>query len=410
MGFMNLATARARMASAQLDGLLILSPRHFYYATGHNSWFMNLYAEAGYGAALVPADDGMAPVGLVSDVEVAALAESAPEFEAHGYPVWIAYADTPPIDAEDAFVHLITHSADQPRQRDGQIDARRVALQIVNLLKARHLTQGRVGIEVSFVSRPVMTWFKSLLPEVHWVDATHLLEGLRAVKSPQESDLLRRGTHLAEAAIENVMAALRPGISASEIAHRYRLAVFEHAAGRGDVLSARVTLRVGPHVLSPAASGSYKVQPGDLVFLDCGVEVSGYWADMGRCMVLGQATPTQKKIYAALRSGFDAATAQMQLGTPLSTVFHSGLDAVHAAGMTSYVRGNLGHGIGLARAPELPIVSAQETLVLSPGHVVSVEFPYYVHGVGAFQIEDTFYFGPNGQEIFNRLSHELVEV
>ncbi|MCB0113321.1 MAG: M24 family metallopeptidase [Caldilineaceae bacterium] len=414
MPYLDLTAARTRLAAAELDALLILSPRHFYYATGHNSWFMNLYGEAGYGAALIPADEGMMPAGLVSDVEAPALAESAPELEAHGYPVWIAYGDVPPVAAEDVFAPLAAYSADQPRQRDGQIDPKRVVLQIVDLIKSRHLARGRIGIEISFVSRPVMTWLRSLLPDVTWRDATRLLEELRAVKSPREADLLRRGTQLAESAIESVTAALRSGMTAGEIAHRYRLAVFEHAAGRGDVLSARVTLRVGPHVLSPVSSGSYALQAGDLVFLDCGVEVSGYWADMGRCVVFGRATAAQraaqKQIYAALRAGFDAATALMQVGTPLADVFRAGLDAVHAAGMTSYVRGNLGHGIGLARAPELPIVSAEETLALARGHVVSVEFPYYVHGIGAFQIEDTFYMGPNGTEVFNRLSRDLVEI
>jgi Xaa-Pro aminopeptidase len=83
---------------------------------------------------------------------------------------------------------------------------------------------------------------------------------------------------------------------------------------------------------------------------------------------------------------------------------------VHDAGLTSYVRGNLGHGIGLHRAPEWPIVSREEPLVLADGHVVSVEFPYYIQGVGAFQLEDTFYLTPSGRTVFNRLSHELVEI
>ncbi|MEZ4837274.1 MAG: M24 family metallopeptidase [Caldilineaceae bacterium] len=392
---------------------MILSPRHFYYATGHNSWFMNLYGEAGYGAALIPADEGMMPAGLVSDVEAPALAESAPELEAHGYPVWIAYGDVPPVAAEDVFAPLAAYSADQPRQRDGQIDPKRVVLQIVDLIKSRHLARGRIGIEISFVSRPVMTCPQPA-PRCHLGRCHTAARRTTRCQVAAEADPLRRGTQLAESAIESVTAALRSGMTAGEIAHRYRLAVFEHAAGRGDVLSARVTLRVGPHVLSPVSSGSYALQAGDLVFLDCGVEVSGYWADMGRCVVFGRATAAQraaqKQIYAALRAGFDAATALMQVGTPLADVFRAGLDAVHAAGMTSYVRGNLGHGIGLARAPELPIVSAEETLALARGHVVSVEFPYYVHGIGAFQIEDTFYMGPNGTEVFNRLSRDLVEI
>ena len=79
------------------------------------------------------------------------------------------------------------------------------------------------------------------------------------------------------------------------------------------------------------------------------------------------------------------------MGDSPRALFEAGLAAVHAAGLTAYVRGNLGHGIGLHRAPELPILSRAETLVFAPGHVVSVEFPYYLQGIGVFQLEDTFY-------------------
>jgi Xaa-Pro aminopeptidase len=81
------------------------------------------------------------------------------------------------------------------------------------------------------------------------------------------------------------------------------------------------------------------------------------------------------------------------------------LEAVHQNGLPSYVRGNLGHGTGLHRAPEQPIVSREETLSLDAGQILSLEFPYYIQGTGAFQIEEA-----GAVELFNHLPRSMVEI
>ena len=414
MGFMNLQLAREKLQSAELDALLVLSPRHFYYATGHNSWYLNLYAEAGYGAAIVATNPTVGAGALVSDIEEEPLRQSAPEFaQILTYPVWIAYADVPSLAEGDGLPHLTAHSQGQPLTRTGQVDFDLAVTRLIDLVRQMGLHRARIGLEWDFTSGPVLNQLQTRLPQCQWVNVGDLIEQLRAIKSPLEADLLRRGTQLAEAGITDVQDAIIPGMTAQEIAHCYRASVFARAkevAGPGEVVSARITLRVGPHVLSPQSSSTYAVQAGDLIFMDCGVEISGYWADMGRAFVLGQATPVQRQIYQALRTGFIAATELLHVGNTPGQVFAAGLAAVHAAGMTAYVRGNLGHGVGLHRAPELPIISREEVLTLAPGQVISVEFPYYIQGIGAFQLEDTFYLRANGRECFNRLSHDLAEI
>ncbi|MFN8474361.1 MAG: Xaa-Pro peptidase family protein [Anaerolineae bacterium] len=410
MGFMILERARRALAGANLDALIILSPRHFYYATGHRSWYLGLYSEAGYGAAIVPADAAVAPAAVISDVEEPPFRETAPDFpNVATYPTWIAYADVPPLSDTDAFAHLAHYQAGQPARRAGQVDSRDVVRRVASLLHDIGLARGRLGIERGFVSAPVLGWLREELPDVEWQEATPVLEGLRAQKSAVEAALLRRGTQLAEAAIGDVMAWIRPGVTGAMVGQRYRAAVLNRD-DRGDVSGARITLRVGPHVLSPRSSGNYVLAAGDLVFMDVGVDVAGYLADMGRCFVVGRASPGQREIYQALRAGFDAATERLYVGETPARVFSAGMAAVHASGLTSYVRGNIGHGIGLHPAPEWPILSREEPLILAPGHVVSVEFPYYIQGIGAFQIEDTFYLTEGEREVFNRLSRDLVEV
>lgn len=409
MAQLNLQTARHDLKKANLDGLLILSPLHFYYATGHSSWFLNLYGEAGYGAAVIPTKADEPPGALLSDVEELNFRQTALEFpRVHTYPAWVAYADLPEPGEDADLTHFHLDQLRQEPTRAGLIDVEISVERLAQLLEECGLAKGRVGSELKFAS-PVLKRLSQRLPGVEFVDALELLQTWRAYKTPQEAQWLRLGTELAEAAIKTVTDGLQPGITAGEIARRYRLAVFEHATS-GSVINARITLRVGPQVLSPQAASSYVLQRGDAIFMDCGVDVAGYWADMGRAFVLGRASSLQRNVYTALRSGFEAATAQLQIGNMPAQVIEAGLKEVRAVGLPGYVRGNVGHGIGLHRAPEKPIMSSQETMVLGAGQVISVEFPLYAQGVGAFTLEDTFHLSEDGVKVWNQLPRELIEL
>ena len=409
MAQLNLANARQDLEARGLDGLLVLSPLHFYYATGHSSWFLNLYGEPGYGAAVIPTRADQPPAALLSDVEELNFRQTAPDFRVSTYPAWVAYADLPTPGEDAGLNHFRLDQLPQEPTRAGLIDVEVSVEKLAKLIDECGLSKGRLGTELNFASGPVLERLRQLLPGVEFVDALELLQIWRAYKTPQEAEWLRLGTELAEAAIETVTASFKPGITAGEIARRYRLAVFEHATS-GSVMNARITLRVGPHVLSPQSAGSYVLQQGDAIFMDCGVDVAGYWADMGRAFVLGRASSLQRSVYAALCSGFEAGIAQLKIGNMPAQVIEAGLKAVQEAGLPNYVRGNVGHGIGLHRAPEKPIMSKEETMPLAPGQVISVEFPLYAQGVGAFTLEDTFYLMEDGVKVWNRLPRELVEL
>ena len=407
---MDLAKARRSLAAVGLDALLLLSPRHVYYATGYRMWFLSMYGEAGYGAVILPTDPAATPAAIVTDVEEGPFRETAPVFShVVTFPAWVAYAAVPAHAGEDIAVHLAADRGGQPAERTGLIDRDGVMRRLVDLLRELRLDRGRLGAELSFLSARDHARLTSALPDLRLIEARGLVEELRAIKSEREVALLRRGTEIAEAAIEEVVSSVKEGMPAGEIARRYRAAVMTRADG-GDVTGARITLRVGPDVLSPRASGNHALRRGDLLFLDCGVEVSGYWADIGRTFAFGAATPAQSKIYGTLRQAFEEATSRLAIGRPVSEVFVAGLNAARGTGLPTYTRGNLGHGVGLHPAPELPIVSREETRLLASDYVVSIEVPYYVDGIGALTVEDTFALREDGVEVFNRLSRDLVEI
>ena len=80
-------------------------------------------------------------------------------------------------------------------------------------------------------------------------------------------------------------------------------------------------------------------------------------------------------------------------------------------GLPHYNRGHLGHGVGLSLAiEESPLISPNETHLLEPGMVLSLQMPYYGYGVGAISIEDMILITDDGHEVLSTLSRELVDL
>jgi Xaa-Pro dipeptidase len=89
-------------------------------------------------------------------------------------------------------------------------------------------------------------------------------------------------------------------------------------------------------------------------------------------------------------------------------VWAIGTERMRTAGFASYSRGHLGHSVGLAHNyEEPPFIAADEARPLAPGMVVSVELPYYLLGVGSFQMERMVLIGAAGAEALDRLAFEL---
>ena len=81
---------------------------------------------------------------------------------------------------------------------------------------------------------------------------------------------------------------------------------------------------------------------------------------------------------------------------------------MHRAGFTNYSRGHLGHSLGLTqRFEEPPFIAPGEERPVVPNMVLAIEMPYYVYGVGAFQLERMGVVTGTGFELVDQLPFEL---
>jgi Xaa-Pro dipeptidase len=382
----------------RLDVLLALTPENAAYLSGRTSTIATLWRLPGL-VAIAVNDRGEIAVAT-GDNETAGYEGVVARF---AHPLWIEH-----LDLRQPGAHLEARvDAARPEgalARPAQFDAELMLDAAAGAVGAAVTTGRRVGAELALCPAWVAEGLRRRLPDVEWVEAGAVFDDLRAIKDTDEIAQLRLAAELTETGIAAARDALRPGLSAIGVSAAYQRAIWERAAGDHQFAAMR---QVEGLVSVGDGSGSVAVGPGQTVKLDMQVDVGGYHSDVGRTYALGP-TAEQEVVYDALRDALAAVVAALGPGVPMRDVWTAGTERMRAEGFASYSRGHLGHSVGLAHNyEEPPFIAADEARPLAPGMVISVELPYYLLGVGSFQMERMVLIGAAGAELLDRLPFEL---
>jgi len=385
------------MSEGGCDALLAYTPRNFQYVTG----FQNHFEVSGCAVAVLPLNAGDSAFMVIPDwVEMAAREAT-----------WIKDIRTTPVWMEVLPNGRLFDSGRLSVPKPVQTDFDTVSSLLAEGISERNLGTARIGIESGAIPHRAVERIKSLLPRVKWVDATNLFEQIRAVKTDAEIELLRSATSLAEHGIRSLMHGRLTGSSPYQLRLKYQEACVSWAIENGE-----------PHFQEAWAicwaAGRFSrvvpeqpiVQPGDVVFVDCGAVLNGYSSDIGRSFVAGRLTELQRRIATALKAGIDSAVAMVRPGVRMCDVYNAAQSAIREHHLDGYTRGHIGHSIGLGVGEFAPWFSPREERELEPGMVLAIETPLYVPGLGGFQFEDDLVVTDDGCEVFNRLPRELFEI
>jgi Xaa-Pro aminopeptidase len=262
----------------------------------------------------------------------------------------------------------------------------------------------RVGAELAMLPSWVAEGLVQRLPNGEWVEASAIFDDLRAIKDVDEIAHLSLAAELTETGIAAAGDALRPGLSAIGVSAAYQRAIWERAAGDPRFAALR---QVEGLVSVGDGAAPVAVGPGKTVKLDMQVDIGGYHSDVGRTYAL-EPTAEQEAVYEALRDALAAVVAALGPSVPMRDVWAVGTQRMRAAGFASYSRGHLGHSVGLAHNyEEPPFIAADEARPLAAGMVISVELPYYLLGVGSFQMERMVLIEESGVKVLDRLPFVL---
>jgi Xaa-Pro aminopeptidase len=264
----------------------------------------------------------------------------------------------------------------------------------------------RLGFEEANVSVHKHARLRELLPgRIELVGAFGLVEGLRAVKQPEEVAAIRAAAELADAAFGQLVAEGLIGRTEREVALALEFDMRKRGAQR---LSFDPIVAAGPHGALPhAALRDVAIRSGELVVIDWGAELDGYCSDCTRTLAAGEPDIEARDIYELVLGAQLAGVEAVAAGATGREVDAVARGLIDAAGYGEQFGHGLGHGVGM-EVHELPRLAQRSEAELRAGNVVTVEPGIYLPGRLGVRIEDLVAVTEEGREILTSIPKELT--
>ncbi len=213
-------------------------------------------------------------------------------------------------------------------------------------------------------------------------------------KSPAEIEKMHRAGLIVWGALEKMRAMVRPGLATKELDDCAEAYTAEHHARpafkgyRG--YPGSVCASINSEVVHGIPSPSRRVREGDILSLDFGVELEGYFADAALTVPVEKISPARQKLLRVTRESLERGIEKMRPGNRLGDVSSAVQEWVEKQSF-SVVREFVGHGIGtkMHEDPQVPNYGVPgQGLRLQEGMVLAIEPMVNVGGPGVRVLED----------------------
>jgi methionyl aminopeptidase len=214
-------------------------------------------------------------------------------------------------------------------------------------------------------------------------------------KSQAELEKMRRSGQIVRQALETVKALVAPGVSTMNLERVAEEKIQELGAkpafkGYYDYPCVLCT-SVNNEIIHGIPSEKRVLQEGDIVSIDCGVVLDGYYGDSAITVPVGNTlAPDLKKLLDVTETSLKKAIEEVRLGKTVGDVGAAVQEYVEANGF-SVVRDFVGHGIGtrLHEDPQVPNFGTRgQGTRLREGMVLAIEPMVNMGKPGARVLED----------------------
>jgi methionyl aminopeptidase len=180
------------------------------------------------------------------------------------------------------------------------------------------------------------------------------------IKTPREIEKMRRSGAAVRTVLEHVRAQVKPGVTTLDL-EKAAVSKMEELGATPAFKGYRgypcvLCTSVNEEVVHGIPSGERILREGDIVSIDCGVVLDGYYGDSAITVPVGtDLSPKAKRLLDVTQASLETAIRAVRPGATLGDIGAAVQEVVEADGF-SVVREFVGHGIGtrMHEDPQVP--------------------------------------------------------
>lgn len=251
------------------------------------------------------------------------------------------------------------------------------------------------------------------LPNAIFSEASDLLNSLRATKTEDEIEKIRLANEIACLGLRAFKESLVPGRTEAQVAAAIQAAIHGQGIGHKGAQSAWAWPLVMSGLNTVTSHRPYLISStkplaeGDLVMVELGTVVDGYWSDLTRTYVVGEPSDRQREIYGIVSAAQKAAISALKPGAQETDVDHAARSIIEEHDLGAYFVHHTGHGIGFRYHEPVPFLHPKAGGVIREGMITSVEPGVYIEGWGGLRIEDNVVARSGGGEVISDFDADI---
>ena len=333
-----------KMQENDIDVVLITSPHNFRYFTGLDSYFWESPTRPWF-LLIFQSND---PIAIIPSIGENALNKT-----------WIRNIQTwPSPQPEDEGLSMLT-----------------------KLIKDTILQKGNIGCELGQESHLRMSIndfdkLRSNFSHHNFVDASEIIWQLRIIKSSEEIKKMKDIISIASNVFDNFHNYIHKGMTEIEICNIFKKKLLD--GGADHTLYMSCASGKGGYdqiILDPTER---KLQEGDILVIDTGTTLDGYFCDFDRNYGFGNISSESQKAYDTLWKATEAGLDKVKPGVKCSDICFAMQTVLKKAGLTSNNVGRMGHGLGL-QLTEPPSIMKNDNTTLQENMIITIE-PCFEYG------------------------------
>ena len=275
----------------------------------------------------------------------------------------------------------------------------------IGALQAADLPGRRVGLEPRSLRILEQNYLESANLGIEFLPGDDSLEKIRIKKDQFEINAMQEAVEIAQAAMRSAVSFIKPGITERELAAEITIQLLRH--GSDSQLPFTPIVASGPNSANPHAfPGDRSLQAGDMLIIDWGANVRGYYSDLTRTFALGEPEEEMKIIAEIMRRANTAAREIAAPGVAAQDIDQAARQVIEDAGYGRYFIHRTGHGLGL-ESHEAPYIRSGNQLSMEPGMTFTIEPGIYIPERGGVRIEDDVLVTEVGLHSFSDLPRRL---